>query len=154
KNTYLSAFYRRMCVRKGAPKAVVALAHHMITVVFHILNRKEKYVELGGNYYDERNQEKVIRRLVARLNRLGCEVDVRVPTAVAPALEAAVAAEPIRADEVGQIEEFEGESRVGRAPKKKGRPCKCAERNIPCKHRTFADPNSLREQASSPVQFS
>ena len=29
KNTYLAAFYRRMCVRKGAPKAVMALAHHM-----------------------------------------------------------------------------------------------------------------------------
>jgi hypothetical protein len=37
KNTYLSAFYRRMAIRKGAPKAVMALAHHMMVVVYQVL---------------------------------------------------------------------------------------------------------------------
>jgi transposase len=37
KNTYLSAFYRRIMVRKGAQKAVMALAHHLITIVYNVL---------------------------------------------------------------------------------------------------------------------
>ena len=37
KDTYLSAFYRRMSVRKGAPKAVMALAHHMMVVIYQVL---------------------------------------------------------------------------------------------------------------------
>ena len=49
KDTYLSAFYRRMAVRKGAPKAVMALAHHMIVVIHQVLSRQEEYVEFGGD---------------------------------------------------------------------------------------------------------
>ena len=30
RETYLPAFFRRMSVRKGAPKAVMALAHHIV----------------------------------------------------------------------------------------------------------------------------
>jgi hypothetical protein len=78
KNTYLSAFYRRMSIRKGAPKAVIALAHHMITVVHQVLSRKEEYVELGGDYYDQRNKPKTAARLMARLEKLGYQVEVKV----------------------------------------------------------------------------
>ena len=46
KNTYLHAFYRRIQMRKGAPKAVMALAHHMIAIVYNTLARGEEYVEL------------------------------------------------------------------------------------------------------------
>jgi hypothetical protein len=38
-NTYLSAFCRRMRMRKGAPKAVMALAHHMLTIVYQVLQQ-------------------------------------------------------------------------------------------------------------------
>ena len=70
KNTYLSAFYRRMSVRKGAPKAVMALAHHMLVVIYQVLSRNEEYVEFGGDYYDQRNKPKVVARLVTRLMKL------------------------------------------------------------------------------------
>src|SRR5436190_12851631 len=71
KNTYLAAFYRRMAIRKGAPKAVMALAHHMITVVHQVLSRQEEYVEFGADYYDLRNKPRTAACLVARLVRLG-----------------------------------------------------------------------------------
>jgi transposase len=77
KRTYLSAFYRRMCIRKGAPKAIIALADHLIVVVFNIRSRGENYVELGGDYYDRKNQTRVAARLVERLTRLGYYVDLR-----------------------------------------------------------------------------
>jgi hypothetical protein len=41
-----------MCVRKGSPKAVMAVAHHLITVVYQILSRAEVYIELGEYYYE------------------------------------------------------------------------------------------------------
>jgi hypothetical protein len=39
----------QVCVCKGAPKAVMALAHHILTIVYHALARGEEYVELGGD---------------------------------------------------------------------------------------------------------
>jgi hypothetical protein len=71
KNSYLSAFYRRMSVRKGAQKAIMALAHHMIVVIHQVLSRQEEYVEFGGDYYDQRNKPRTVARLVMRLSRLG-----------------------------------------------------------------------------------
>ena len=149
KQTYLSAFYRRMRVRKGAPKAAMALAHHLLTVVFHVLSRSEEYVELGGNYYDQRNKAKVTARLVARLTRLGYYVDLRpADRDVSPTAESAPLPDPVEAPS-----DTDGSPSIP-VRRKRGRPCKCAERNIPCKHGTFADPNSLREQPSSPAKFS
>jgi transposase len=148
KNTYLSAFYRRMSIRKGAPKAVMALAHHMITVVHQVLSRKEEYVEFGGDYYDQRNKPKTVARLVARLAKLGYEVDLKPRQAVLPA--------PVP-DET-QVEE-EGDcglmQEVPRRPRRgRGRPCKCIERGIICKHQASNEPNSLIQKASSPGIFS
>jgi transposase len=83
KQTYLSAFYRRMCVRKGAPKAVMALAHHLLLVIYPVLRRGEEYVELGGDYYDQRNKPQVVARLVRRLSQLGYAVQLQ-PTETIP----------------------------------------------------------------------
>jgi len=130
KDTYLSAFYRRMCVRKGALKAIMALAHHMMVMVYQILKRKEEYVEMGGDYYDQRNKPKVVERLVKRLTRLGYQVQLQ-PAEV----PAAVAAEPLPA--------AEAQVAASVAPRRKrGRPCKCAERGISCRHRTGTEVNS------------
>ena len=77
KDTYLSAFYRRMSIRKGSSKAVMPLAHHMMVVVHQVLSRREEYVEFGGDYYDRRNKPKTVARLTARLARLGYYVSLR-----------------------------------------------------------------------------
>jgi len=61
----LSSFYRRIQIRKGPRRANIALAHHLITVVYNVLARREEYVELGGDYYDRRNKPKAVSRLVA-----------------------------------------------------------------------------------------
>ena len=74
KDTYLSALYQRMKIRKGEPKAVLALAHHMIVIAFNILKRGEEYVELGADHFDRRNKPKTVSRLVQRLTRLGYHV--------------------------------------------------------------------------------
>jgi transposase len=139
KNTYLSAFYRRMSIRKGAPKAIIALAHHMILVVHQVLSRREEYVEFGGDYYDQRNKPRTVSRLVSRLQRLGYQVDLRLaPTPVQP--------EP---DE-GDTQAAAPPQQAAPSKPKRGRPCKCAERGMVCRHRTPTGLNPLREQTASP----
>jgi len=144
KDTYLSAFYRRMAIRKGAPKAVMALAHHLILVVHQVLSRKEEYIEFGGDYYDRRNRPKTVARLVRRLHNLGFEVDLRV----VPATQAATTESSSGANDT--------ESALAQHPavspkRGRGRPCKCAERGITCGHRTALHANSMRERPSSTV---
>jgi transposase len=154
KNTYLRAFYRRIQVRKGAPKAVMALAHHMITVVYNVLARGEEYVELGGDYYDERDKPKVVSRLVSRLIKLGYYVDLK-PVETVESVPAATSSEL----ESGSIGEPAGESSPTEStvpgPKRgRGRPCKCAERNIICTHGTSERVKPLIQEPSSPARFS
>jgi transposase len=133
KNTYLSAFYRRMCVGKGAPKAVMALAHHMVVIIYQVLSRGEEYVEMGGDYYDRRDKTKTMERLVRRLTRLGYHV--RIEAAELPSVPAET--QTLTEPEPPQLK------------RKRGRPCKCAEREIICKHRTTEKVNSLVPEPSS-----
>lgn len=74
KNTYLAAQYRRLASRRGKKRALVAIGHSILTIVYYILKRQEPYRELGGNYFDERDRKAVERRLVARLQHLGNHV--------------------------------------------------------------------------------
>ena len=154
KNTYLSAFYRRMQVRKGAPQAAMALAQHLITIVYNVLARGEEYVELGGDYYDQRNQPKVVSRLVARLTKLGYYVDLKPVEPYAPP---PVAAQPEPAAESTPerpVLAAAADSPAVNANKRRGRPCKCAERGIICKHGTAIETNPLIQQSSSTGRFS
>jgi predicted SPOUT superfamily RNA methylase MTH1 len=48
-----------------------AVGHVILVIVFHVLKRKENYVELGVNYFDEKNADALNRSLVRRLERLG-----------------------------------------------------------------------------------
>lgn len=74
KNTYLSAQYHRLAARRGAKRAIVAVAHSILVIAYHMLSRQEPYRELGGNYFDERKRESVTNRLVRRLEKLGYHV--------------------------------------------------------------------------------
>lgn len=77
KNTYLSAQYRRLAGRRGKKRAIVATAHSILVIAYHILKNQQPYQELGGNYFDERKKESVAHRLTKRLENLGYEVDLK-----------------------------------------------------------------------------
>jgi transposase len=78
KDTYLSAQFRRFCRRfgkKGEGKAVFALAHTMIVIIWHVLNDEVDYQELGSDYFERRTDtEAHARRLVRQLEKLGHRV--------------------------------------------------------------------------------
>jgi transposase len=108
KNCYLAAHFYRRAAQHGVKKAIVATAHQLLIIAYHLLRDRTVYRELGGNFYDRLHPERTQNRLIRRLERLGLQVVVRPQTQTA---------EPP-------------------VPKHaRGRPCKCFERGIPCKHR-------------------
>lgn len=72
--SYLGAFFRRVLGRRGQLKALVAVAHKLVMIVYNILKKREAYRELGADFYDRKNVAKVAARTVARLEQLGYEV--------------------------------------------------------------------------------
>ncbi len=63
KNTYLAAYYRRIAARRGKKRALVALGHMILMIVYHILMRREPDRELGGTHFDEFQRQRVEGRL-------------------------------------------------------------------------------------------
>lgn len=79
-DTYLGAQFRRIAARRGKKRAALAVAHSILVIAYHLLKRRTVYTELGGNYFDQRNEQQVQRQLVKRLERLGFTVSL-APTA-------------------------------------------------------------------------
>lgn len=76
KNTYLASQYRRMARRMGKKKALVAVGHSILIIVYHALSRPMPYQELGGNYFERPNTEAQKNRLIRKLEALGLKVTV------------------------------------------------------------------------------
>ena len=77
KDTYLAAQYRRIAARRGKKRALVALGHTMLVIIYYILPRRQPYRDLGTAYFDERDRHRVEQRLVSRLERLGYVVNLQ-----------------------------------------------------------------------------
>jgi transposase len=73
-DNYLGAQYRRIAARKGRHRAAVAVAHSIMAIVYYLLTRKEDYKDLGGHYFEQRQQEMIVRQAVRRLENLGFQV--------------------------------------------------------------------------------
>jgi transposase len=72
--TYLGARYRRLAARKGGKRAAIAVAHTLLRIVYALLTNQTTYVDLGVNYFDQRDRQAVERRAVRRLEGLGYTV--------------------------------------------------------------------------------
>lgn len=86
KNTYLVAQYRRLAVRRGKKKAIIAVGHTILVIAYHLLRRGTTYQELGGNYFDDRDRSALAQRLIGRLKRLGVQVTVENSAGAATAV--------------------------------------------------------------------
>lgn len=74
--SYLAAQYRRLAARRGARRAVLAVAHTLLLIAYQLLKGGGVYQDLGVNYFDQRDQQRVERRLVHRLQALGYTVSL------------------------------------------------------------------------------
>jgi transposase len=74
KRSYLRAQYQRLARRRGRNRALVAVAHALLVIIYHVLKYKVEYRDLGPDYFDRLEPERVRRYLVKRLQSLGYEV--------------------------------------------------------------------------------
>lgn len=85
-NTYLSAQYHRLAGRRGKKRAIVAVAHSILVITYHMILHKEPYRELGSDYFDKRRPQATAQRLLKRLQQLGYDIShleqpIALPTA-------------------------------------------------------------------------
>jgi len=74
KRSYFQAQYRRLAGRRGKKRAIVAVAHSILTDTYHILKEGVSYRELGGDHFDRLHHDRIRRYHVRRLQDLGYPV--------------------------------------------------------------------------------
>ena len=74
KDTYLAAQYHRIARRRGREKAIVAVSHSLLVIIYHVLREKKPYTDLGADYFDKLDTARIERHHVRRLEQLGYTV--------------------------------------------------------------------------------
>jgi hypothetical protein len=74
KDNYLSAQYHRFARRMGKKKAIMAVSHSIIVIIYHILHDKQPYRDLGPTYFETLDKERIEKAAVRRLRGLGSRV--------------------------------------------------------------------------------
>jgi transposase len=74
KDSYFRSQYHRIRARRGAKKAIVAVAASMLTAVYYILRDRVPYRDLGPAHFDRLHKARAVNRLVRRLGDLGYNV--------------------------------------------------------------------------------
>lgn len=52
KQSYLHSRYQRIAARRGGKRALIAIAHTMLTAIYHMLKEKVPYCDLGRLLYE------------------------------------------------------------------------------------------------------
>jgi len=76
KHCYLSSQFFRLTKRLGRKKALVAVAHSLLVIIFHVLQNDQTYTELGGDYFDRHHVEQQREYYLRRLQMLGLKITV------------------------------------------------------------------------------
>lgn len=74
KNSYLASQYRRLLGRKGKKRALIAVAHSILVIAYYLLKEAKTYSDLGGDFFDRLEPERLKRYYVKRLQGLGHKV--------------------------------------------------------------------------------
>jgi transposase len=74
KKSYLTAQFRRLAGRRGKKRALMAVGHSLLGIIYHVLKHAVEYRDLGPDYFDRLEPERLRRYLVKRLQKLGYQV--------------------------------------------------------------------------------
>jgi transposase len=78
KDSFPQALYFRIAQRRGNRRALVAVAHRILTIIWKIIREGDVYRERGGNFFDRRNPIRTARKLTRRLEQIGFQVALAV----------------------------------------------------------------------------
>ncbi len=81
KKSYYRTLYHRLKARGGPKKAIVAVQHAMLVALWHMLTHRVPHQDLGADYFDRRNTDRIRRHHVRRLQQLGYQVLLAEPAA-------------------------------------------------------------------------
>jgi transposase len=76
KHSYLQTQYLRLRSRRGAKKAIGAVAASILTAVYHMIKHGIRYVDLGPDHFEKRSKAQKVLRLVNRIQNLGFTVQI------------------------------------------------------------------------------
>jgi transposase len=81
KNSYLASQYRRWAGRRGKKRALIAVGHSLLVILYDMLKAGTSYADLGCDFFDRLEPERLTRYYVKRLEHLGHRVTLepRVP---------------------------------------------------------------------------
>ena len=71
KASHLAAVYHRLVGRRGVKKAIIAVAHRIVTAVYYMLLHHEPYREPGTVPVDAQRKTRVLNHMLKRLEKLG-----------------------------------------------------------------------------------
>ena len=74
KGSYLHAQFHRLRARRGAKKAIIAVAALMLTAAWHMLRNGTEWRELGAAHFDRADAHKTATRLIRKLEQIGYAV--------------------------------------------------------------------------------
>jgi hypothetical protein len=84
--TAVGAYYRSMRARKGPQQAIVATAHKIARIVYHLVKTGEAYVEQTAGEFEEQRRERELRQLTRRASKLGLTLTPATPATALPAV--------------------------------------------------------------------
>ena len=85
KKTYLGARYRQVARRRGVKRALLAVGHTLLAIVDQVLRQRVADRELGVDYDDRLQPERLTRHVVHRLEPLGHQVTLEDRPTAEPA---------------------------------------------------------------------
>lgn len=74
KNTYLSAQYRRLAARRGRKRALIAVGRSILTILYEMTTHDTTFRDLGGDWFDRQQPQRLQRYYTKRLEALGYKV--------------------------------------------------------------------------------
>jgi transposase len=77
KDNYLSAQYHRLAHRIGKLRAIVAVSHSVLVIIYHLLRTNQDYHDLGPHYFQTLDTTRQRDWAVRRLQALGYTVTVQ-----------------------------------------------------------------------------
>jgi transposase len=76
KQSYLQAQFHRLRARRGAKKAICAVAASILTAAYHMLKNGTYYQDLGPDHFQRRSKQSQAQRLLRRLRDLGYSAEI------------------------------------------------------------------------------
>jgi transposase len=74
RDSYFAAQHRRVAARRGVKRATMAVAHSILCVCWSMLKNGTAYQDLGRDYFDRTDEDRIKRQMVHRLEKLGYAV--------------------------------------------------------------------------------